>query len=120
MAWEIANGPVPAGLWVLHHCDNPPCVNPAHLYAGTHADNMRDMRERGRHWYRVDPSNVLRGERCGAAKLTADQVAEIRRVGSQGTTHRAIGLRYGVSKAAIGYILRGRTWREPLQLWRAS
>ena len=47
-AWEMANGPVPDGLWVLHHCDNKPCVNPAHLYAGSRADNMRDAVERGR------------------------------------------------------------------------
>ena len=120
LAWEAANGPVPDGLWVLHRCDNPPCVNPAHLYVGTHADNMRDMRERGRHWYRVNPDNILRGERTGAAKLTADQVSEIRALGAQGASLRAIGLRFGVSKTAIGYILRGRTWREPLLLWRAS
>ena len=116
MAWEAVNGPVPDGLWVLHHCDNPPCINPAHLYVGTHADNMRDMRERGRHWYRVNPDNVIRGERCGAAKLTADQVAAIRVLGTQGVTHRAIGVRFGVSRTAIGYILNGRTWRERQQL----
>lgn len=47
-AWRETNGPIPDGLWILHHCDNPPCCNPAHLYAGTHAQNMRDMSERGR------------------------------------------------------------------------
>jgi hypothetical protein len=47
-AWELVNGSVPVGLLVLHHCDNPRCVNPAHLYVGTQADNMRDMMARGR------------------------------------------------------------------------
>lgn len=56
VAWEMANGPIPAGMFVLHRCDNPACVNPAHLAIGTHDDNMADMVTRGRsnrgerHW----------------------------------------------------------------------
>jgi hypothetical protein len=48
VAWELANGPIPADMQVLHSCDNPPCCNPAHLHLGTHADNMREKTERGR------------------------------------------------------------------------
>lgn len=47
-AWEITNGPIPVGLLACHHCDNPPCCNPAHLFLGTHADNNADMNAKGR------------------------------------------------------------------------
>lgn len=49
-SWALANGPIPEGLWVLHHCDNPPCVNPTHLYLGTVVENVQDMVARGRHY----------------------------------------------------------------------
>jgi hypothetical protein len=126
MAWEAVNGPVPDGLWVLHHCDNPPCCNPAHLYVGTHVDNMRDMRERGRHWSRVNPERIIRGERCGAAKLTEDQVREIHRMKANGEPSVSLALRFGVTKTTVNMILRGRTWahvlREtrPLPLWEVA
>lgn len=49
MAWQLTYGPIPPGMWVLHHCDNPPCCNPRHLYLGTAQDNTRDREVRGRH-----------------------------------------------------------------------
>lgn len=50
-SWELHNGPIPKGLYILHKCDKPACVNPDHLYAGTQKDNMRDCKERRRAWY---------------------------------------------------------------------
>jgi hypothetical protein len=57
VSWQIHNGPIPAGMWVLHRCDNPPCVRPDHLFLGTQLDNMRDASAKGR-------LNVPRPRRC--------------------------------------------------------
>jgi hypothetical protein len=56
LAWEAAYGPIPDGLLVCHHCDNPPCCNPNHYFLGTHADNNADKISKGRHLKRRDDS----------------------------------------------------------------
>jgi len=94
VSWEITFGPVPEGLHVLHKCDNPGCVKPDHLFLGTHTDNMRDM--------------VVKG-RGGRAKLTLDEVREIRRIG-RSVKSKVIGAQYGLSESQVCAILRNDQW----------
>lgn len=101
-AYEDAYGPIPEGMVVRHMCDNPPCVNLEHLELGTHADNMRDMAERGRA-YRP----TWRGETAPGAKLTEDDVRFIRQSPMRGVDLAAM---FGVGKANITNIRKRRTW----------
>lgn len=103
--YELVNGPIPAGLCVLHRCDVRACVNPAHLFLGTNADNTADMMAKGRG---VFPT----GERASSAKLTEHQVRIIRQRCAAGETHRSVAAMFGISHNAVGSIVRRRTWRE--------
>lgn len=104
-AYELYIGPIPVGLHVCHHCDNPPCCNPHHLFLGTHKDNMADCASKGRTSKHPRP----KGEANYMAKLTEKAVLEIR---SSADTNRVLGKRYGVSHAAIGYVKRRAVWRH--------
>ena len=105
VAYELTHGPIPDGQVVRHRCDNPGCVNPGHLELGTQADNVRDRDERKR---RAPPA----GANNGRAKLTAEQVAEIRARYSTGYIAQAdLARAYGVSHATIHAIVRGKGWK---------
>src|SRR6266481_5793603 len=112
LAWEFLNGPIPLGIQVLHHCDNPPCVNPAHLWLGTPMDNMRDMTAKGRRRRRPGDlrKTIPRGENAGRAQLTADKVRTIRERYAAGETQPALGREYGVCSQQIGQIVLRRSW----------
>lgn len=100
VAWELAHPgeTIPAHLRVLHRCDNPRCVNPAHLWLGTQTENIYDSIRKGRY-------NVF-----GRQKLNAAQVREIRALGVQGVRHADIAVRYGIKRNTVSQILSRATW----------
>lgn len=102
-AYEYATGRDPGDMLVCHHCDNPPCCNPAHLFLGTNADNMADMIAKGRH---------ARGEKLPNARVTAAEVADIRRRYANGERDRWLAAEFGMSYANMRRILLRQTWRH--------
>lgn len=129
VAYALEYGETPSELFVCHHCDNPPCVNPAHLFLGTNAENKQDAARKGRLSYprqrcpesckkkisaslsgriRLD----LAGENNGSAKLTAEDVRKIRMelsLDARGTKTR-LAKEFNVSFAAIALIAKGKNW----------
>lgn len=126
-AYTLANGTIPAGMFVCHACDNRRCVRASHLFLGTHEDNVRDMVakrrnrvERSRvntprgdeHWSRRRRDLVARGPMQPASKLSDDAVREARLGRQQGASYPALARRYGVSIATIRSAVVGRTWKH--------
>jgi endogenous inhibitor of DNA gyrase (YacG/DUF329 family) len=110
IAWEIHNGSIPDGMFVCHHCDNPPCVRPDHLFLGTAADNVQDMLKKGRHRYVLNPRS---GEQHACSKLTHAQVVEIRMKFAGGLLrHIDLAEMFGVSRQQIGSIVSHKAWRH--------
>jgi hypothetical protein len=111
-AFEVANGPIPEGMSVLHMCDEfyPPgdftyraCVNPLHLFMGTSAENMADMAAKGRQ---------KKGEDCYLSKLTADAVRSIRERAKNGEVKSHIAKEFGISVGNLYAVVNRRTWRH--------
>lgn len=100
VAYEVWVGPIPKGHVVRHTCDNPPCINPAHLVSGTNAENSRDMVDRGR---------SLVGERHHKARLTEDDVRKIRAM--QGT-NKEIANAVGSTEHTVQDVRSGRSWKH--------
>lgn len=131
-SYEVFIGPIPAGLWVLHKCDNPPCINPEHLFLGTNADNVADKVAKGRataptgdaHYSRTNPERLARGDRHGSklhperwrrgethgsAKLTE---TDVRAILASTDSCKSLGRFYGVSDVLISLIRRRKAWRH--------
>ena len=109
-AWELANGAIPYGAYILHSCDNPPCCNPAHLRPGTAKDNARDVVERGRDAGWLASKNV--GQSHGMARLTADDVERIRAMRAAGAVYKDIGAAFGITFQHAQKVCAGKTWVE--------
>jgi HNH endonuclease len=107
-AYELAVGSVPDHLLVCHTCDNPPCVNPAHLFPGTHLDNMQDCVAKGRH---VTPPR-LRGEAHPGARVNKAIVMEVRERYVSGERGAHIARALGLSRSLVYDIINRRTWRH--------
>ena len=109
VAWELHYGPIPDGLVVMHTCDNPPCVNPAHLRIGTIGDNNRDRSNKGR-----GRENRQSGTDNPNAKLQESDVREIIAALREGETQMAIASRFGVKQPQVSRIARRVQWAH---LW---
>jgi len=136
VSWIIHFGEIPEGLYVCHRCDNPSCVNPAHLFTGTAKDNYKDMVNKGRigswsgkrhgSWThperrtygerngaRKHPEKMPRGSAHGNAKLTEEDVADMRRrYDAGGVTQISLAKEYKLGKMTVSQIVRRTTWKH--------
>lgn len=102
VSYALFIGNIPDGMFVCHRCDNHSCVNPSHLFLGTHQDNIQDMMNKDRQ---------NRGERHGMHKLTEQKVYQIREKLEQGYSHQQIANMFGVSRKTISHIKSKRDWK---------
>jgi hypothetical protein len=102
-SYEVWVGPIPDGLFVCHTCDNPPCIEPSHLFLGTADDNMQDKTQKMRGSY---------GEGVNTAKLRESDLIDIKYLRDAGLTFAKIAERYGVHWKTISRALNGRTWKH--------
>lgn len=98
--WSMKRGEIPKGMMLCHHCDNRKCCNPDHLYAGNHADNVRDMVKRRR---------FEKGENHHASKVSTEEIGQIRSL--EGVPYRFIAGLYGISQSLV-YLIRSRRTRR--------
>lgn len=105
VSWSIHYGEIPDGMCVCHRCDNPKCVNPEHLFIGTHLDNAIDRKRKGRG---SNPS----GENAHRAKLSREDVENIRKHVSSGKTQAEMSKKYNVCKQTISNIINRNKWRS--------
>lgn len=104
VAYETWVGEIGEGMFVCHQCDNPACINPAHLFLGTHEENMDDCKSKKRHAF---------GERQGGAILTEEQAVQVREMYATGAyTQKELGKMFGVCQTAISATTRKVNWKH--------
>lgn len=101
LSYLLHCGDIPEGLWVLHRCDNPGCINPDHLFLGTIKDNVKDMNSKGRH---------AKGEKDPMAKITESDVLKIYELRKGGMSQRAIAELFNISGTQVSNICAGKNW----------
>lgn len=107
LVYELAYAPIPRGWIVCHRCDNPPCINPEHLFIGKPKDNTRDMMRKGR---AAQGPGFPSGEEHPNTKLNTEAVRQIRRLVAEGRSQRSVAKSYGVSQGTVASIAARRTW----------
>lgn len=117
IAWTIYHGAWPGPLFVLHHCDMPPCVRPDHLFLGTGRDKMADARRKGRlltgdnHPLRRRPECAARGERNGNVSLTQEIVDRLRAAAPLAPSISALARDFALNRSTVSQAVRGTTWK---------
>ena len=120
LSYILHCGNIPSGYCVCHKCDTPSCVRPSHLFIGTHADNLADMRAKGRHAHGrthgsyTHPECWARGEKVGSARLKKSQVRKILKLYYSGRyTQRDLGKIFNVNpRGAIWWIVHRKSWKH--------
>ena len=107
IAYELHNGSIPNGKCVCHRCDNPSCLNPNHLWLGTHRENMEDMAQKGRAW-----KPTWFGETNPSSKLNLEKVKEIRARYNNGEPQRSIAKDYGIHQVTVSDIVTYASWNR--------
>ncbi len=110
VSWELHVGPIPEGKLVCHRCDNPPCVNPAHLFIGGYIENAEDMMSKGRHPFCGDGHQ--HGEKNKHSVLTDDIVREIRRRRDAGQKRRQVADELFINWTTLSYVWYNRSWKH--------
>lgn len=101
LAYELAVGPIPDGMFVCHKCDKRSCVRPSHLFLGTNADNMRDKTLKGR---------AYRGFRHHSSKITQEKAELIRQARMAGAKLKDLAAQYGINTGTVSRVANGRSW----------
>lgn len=116
-SWEIHKGPIPEGLFVLHSCDVPACVNPSHLFLGNNQENVDDMMNKGRHvsggtYIAEGDGNYERGENHHGAKLDASMVRLIRKAREDGASFGEIAKQFNLAVGHVFRIVNRKAWEH--------